>query len=184
MSGPPGRVASAAAALAVACAGGCSFLDPSIGPLAGDAAPAIDAPSLLDAGGGDAGADAADAATDALRPVSFRNDIRPLMNRSNQDPSGHGCKACHYSTQSAHPCLDAVGLDLSTLGTLRRGGNNTGPAIVIAGDPANSKIVQKLRGTFPRGVRMPRDGPPYWSEAQIALVERWIAEGAIGADDE
>ena len=175
----------AACALAVAAgllgATSCAFLDPSIGPRVGDAAVGDDVAPPIDAGRDGA---PADAAPDGPRPVSFRFDIRPLMNRSNKDPSGHGCKTCHYSTEAQHMCLDQTGLDLASLGALRRGGNNTGPAIVIAGDPAGSKLVQKLRGTFPRGARMPRDGPPYWSAEEIALVERWITEGAVGTDDE
>lgn len=160
---------------------GCGFFDPNVGPLVDDAGrttPLVDAGADVSSatdGGGDTG---------GLRPVSFRFDIRPLMDRSNRDPSGHGCMACHYSTQGDHAGLDATGLDLATLGALRRGGANTGTAIVIPGNPTDSKLPQKLLGTFPRGARMPRDGPPYWQPADIALVERWIAEGAIGADDE
>jgi hypothetical protein len=166
----------------------CSFLEPSIGALTDDAA--LDgSSSRIDAAvdgvaGVDASADTSADGASSLRPVSFRIDIRPLMNRSERDPSGHGCKACHYSTQPIHPGLDVTGLDLATLGTLRLGGNDTGPAIVIPGDPLNSKLPQKLLGTFPLGSRMPRDGPPFWSPVEVALVQRWIAEGAIGADDE
>jgi hypothetical protein len=32
--------------------------------------------------------------------------------------------------------------------------------------------------------RMPRDGPPYWTPVWIQAVSDWIAEGALGADDE
>jgi hypothetical protein len=117
------------------------------------------------------------------RPVVFKTDIRPLMNRGNTDPTGHGCKACHYPTFWGDRGTDSTGLDLSTLGALRKGGYNS-PNIVVPGDPKGSAFVQKLRGTFPIGAHMPRDGPPFWSEAQVQLVERWIAEGANGEDDE
>ena len=119
----------------------------------------------------------------AGRPVSFKTDIRPLMNRSNVDPTGHGCKVCHYPTFWGDKGTDSTNLDLSTLGALRKGGFHT-PNIIVPGDPANSAIVQKLRGKFTIGAKMPKDGPPYWSEAQIQLVERWILEGAQGADNE
>lgn len=155
--------------IGVLCSVSCAWLDPEVGALRVDAAaPGVDALS-----------DAPDAA-----PVSFRRDIRPLMDRASTDATGHGCRACHYSTQPSHVGLDATGLDLATLGALRRGGVLSGTSIVVAGDPAASVLVQKLEGTYPTGARMPHDGPPYWSVDDVAKVKRWIAEGALGADDE
>lgn len=123
-------------------------------------------------------------AVDGGPPVLFGRDIRPLMDRESIDPTGHGCKSCHYSTESSHVGTDATGLDLSTLGALRRGGNNTQLNIVIPYDPEGSALVQKLRGTFAVGERMPRNGPPYWTDEDIGLVETWIAQGAKGDDSE
>jgi hypothetical protein len=117
--------------------------------------------------------------------VSFGTTIRPWMNHSAQDPTGHGCKACHYSTESTHLGLDLSGLDLSTLGQLRRGGVTSGTNIVIPGKPCESALLQKLRGTYSvMPARMPRDGPPYWTPVWMQAVSDWIAEGALGADDE
>jgi len=152
------------AALCVALAG-CTAFEPTVGSKA------------------DEEAAMADAGADAPPPVSFRDQIRPLMNRSSTDPSGHGCKACHYSTESSHTGLDQIGLDLATLGALRRGGNTTRSNIVIPGNADDSKLYQKLKGTYPLGARMPRDGPA-WSDGDIDRVERWINEGARGDDDE
>ena len=121
---------------------------------------------------------------DAGDEVQFGRDIRPLMDRLASDPTGHGCRACHYSTEPSHTGIVEVQLDMATLGALRRGGAHTSANIIIPGDPAHSALVQKLRGTYPDGLRMPRDGPPYWTEAQINLVERWIAQGAKGYDSE
>ena len=160
---------------------GCQALEPSLGPPREDASDGTE--DAAPAGDTDAAA-AADEDAGPPAPVSFKNDIRPLMERSDTDPTGHGCKKCHYSTEPSHIGTDLAGFDLSTLGSLRHGGLNTGTSVVVPGDPAKSAIVQKLRGTFATGVRMPFSGPPYWSEAQIALVERWIAEGAKGADSE
>jgi hypothetical protein len=117
--------------------------------------------------------------------VSFAKTIRPFMNRSATDPVGHGCKACHYSTESNHLGLDIGGLDLATLGSLRRGGVTTSTSIVIPGKPCESGLLQKLRGTYAAmPARMPKDGPPYWTPVWIQDVSDWIAEGAQGADDE
>lgn len=126
--------------------------------------------------------------TDAGAPpdagVSFERDLRPLLDRVPADPSGHGCKKCHYSTEPEHVGLDLGGLDLATLGSLRKGGLTSGASVVVPGHPDESAIVQKLRGTYPFGERMPRDGPPHWTEAEIELMSAWIAAGAKGADGE
>jgi len=125
-----------------------------------------------------------DVDSDPAHQVSFANDIRPLMNRSSDDPAGHGCISCHYSTEPSHICLDITGLDLSSLAALRKGGSVTGTSIVIPGKPCESALVQKLQGDYAVGLRMPKDGPPYWSDAEIQLVIDWIAEGAQGGDAE
>jgi hypothetical protein len=153
----------ALAAMAAIVPGGCTQLAPEVGPerIACD-----------------------DVDSDPAHAVSFAKDIRPLMNRSIIDPTGHGCIACHYSTEGSHLCLDQTGLDLATLGTLRRGGSTTGASIVVPGKPCSSGIVQKLQGDYYTGLRMPKDGPAYWSDSQIQLVKDWIAEGAVGEDGE
>jgi hypothetical protein len=152
-----------ATALWMVAQGACTDLDPRTGPMQ---------------------VSCADVDSDPAHAVSFANDIRPLMNRDSMDPTGHGCIRCHYSTQPKHPGTDATGLDLSSLGTLRRGGVTSGTDVVIAGKPCESAIVQKLEGDYFVGARMPKDGPPYWSPPEIQLVIDWIAEGATGADDE
>lgn len=178
---------------------GCTNLDPSYGGLhvektdnpgididSGGQEPTTDAAS--DGAGDDASATDAprsDApASDARAGVSFRRDIRPLMNRAANDPTGKGCKNCHYSTEANHQGLDLGGIDLATLGALRQGGGSTGKRIIVAGKPDESGLVQKLRGIYPYGTRMPKNGPPFWSDAEVKLVSDWIAEGAQGADDE
>lgn len=50
---------------------------------------------------------------------------------------------------------------------------------VVPGNPAGSELVRRIRGQS--APRMPFDGPPYLSEAEIALVEKWISEGARDA---
>ncbi len=112
---------------------------------------------------------------DAGPPVVFGRDIRPMLDKS--------CKSCHYSTQTSHIGLDGSGLDLSTLGSLRRGGDDTHQNIVVPYAPEGSALVLKLQGTFTEGVRMPKYGP-YWTDDQIAVVATWIAQGAQGDDSE
>lgn len=49
-------------------------------------------------------------------------------------------------------------------------------ARVVPGNPGASELLRRIRGQA--RPRMPFDGPPYLSEAEIALIERWIAAGA------
>lgn len=48
---------------------------------------------------------------------------------------------------------------------------------VKPGDPDNSYLVQKIEGTAAVGERMPLNRDPL-TDAQIALIRRWISEGA------
>ena len=54
-----------------------------------------------------------------------------------------------------------------------------GAVRVIAGNPSGSYLIQKLEGAPDIvGLRMPRNGPPYLTDAQIALIRQWIQNGA------
>jgi hypothetical protein len=54
-----------------------------------------------------------------------------------------------------------------------------GAVLVEPGDPDSSYLIQKLEGRSGIvGLRMPRNGPPYLSDGQIAVVRRWIELGA------
>jgi len=53
-----------------------------------------------------------------------------------------------------------------------------GAVLVIPGDPDGSYLIHKLEGNDITGLRMPRNGPPYLTEGQIAVIRRWIEIGA------
>lgn len=77
------------------------------------------------------------------------------------------CVLCHSGPQAP------LGLALDSLEQLLAG-SQRGP-VVRAGDPAGSELLKRLKGlSLPR---MPLSGPPFLSEAEIALFERWIAAG-------
>ena len=81
------------------------------------------------------------------------------------------CTICH--TGATAP----LGLRLDSLeGVLA--GSQRGP-VVKAGDPAGSELLLRLRGE--RQPRMPMTGPPFLSEPEIALFERWVAAGLMSA---
>ena len=146
-------------ALALATAQGCAVIEPEVGE---KIAACVDADS------------------NPAVPVVFKRDIRPII--KGEVPGPKPCANCHFHSGGTKEGLNAVGLDLETLGTLRKGGVNTANDIVIAGKPCKSAIVNKLRGTYD-GARMPKGGP-YWTHEQIQLMVDWIFEGAQGADDE
>ena len=51
---------------------------------------------------------------------------------------------------------------------------------VVPGAPGASELLRRVRGLS--RPRMPFDGPPWLDDADIALIERWIAGGARSTD--
>ncbi len=145
-------------ALSLALSPACTVFQPEVGERL---APCVDADSNPNA------------------TVSFKDQIRPLMQ------GAHGarpCGDCHVEGKNTQEGFIATHLDLSSLGKLRKGGVNTADDIIVKGSPCKSAIVGKLRGTYD-GARMPKGGP-YWPPEDIQLMMDWIAEGANGADNE
>jgi len=142
-----------------AALGACKELDPETG----DLRPACD-----------------DADSDPAVAVDFARDIRPLIDGKVQGTKG--CLFCHSPEGGTMEGFLATGLNLTKLQTLRKGGRNAPPELILVpGKPCASAIVQKLQGTF-TGARMPKNGP-FWDPSKIQLVRDWIAEGAQGADE-
>jgi hypothetical protein len=92
------------------------------------------------------------------QPVSFERSIQPIL--------AERCQACHNDRNASGR------LSLTSIPALLRGGQS-GTA-VIAGKPNESLLLQTVSGDKPR---MPKAGPPL-SPDQIALLRRWITEGA------
>ena len=120
-----------------------------------------------------------DADSNPAVKVSFKDQIRPILAGKQGTPP---CGMCHSPVAGTMEGFNATNFDIRTLGSIRKGGINTRGTTIVAGQPCESAIVQKLKGTF-GDARMPKGGP-YWSAEQIQLMIDWIAEGAIGADDE
>lgn len=109
--------------------------------------------------------------TDPETDVSFRTEILALFAR----PSREGGCACHNPGGVGR---ELGGLDLSSYGTLLRGGRGSGRDIVVPGDPCVSVLYLKTGEAPPFGGRMPLSGPPYLSDEERRLIHDWIAEGA------
>ena len=94
----------------------------------------------------------------ADNPVSYYHDLMPIFKRS--------CTGCH------HPGKLKGELDLTAFAAFQKGGKH-GPSFK-PGDPAASRVVEEISGDEPS---MPKEGDPL-SKAEVALLERWIGEGA------
>ena len=103
----------------------------------------------------------------AAAPVDYLKEIKPIL-------SEH-CFRCHGGSQQKSE------LRMDTAAAMVKGGDN-GPALK-AGKSSDSLMVQLLKGTHDDIARMPYKKPPL-SEAQIALIEQWIDQGAKAPADE
>ena len=92
------------------------------------------------------------------KTLGFSQDVQPLFQRR--------CLSCH----GAQP---RGGLKLDSLENVLRGGAK-GP-IVVAGKPQESRLLGYVTGTLMP--RMPPGGMPL-SQAEIATLRNWIAQGA------
>jgi hypothetical protein len=103
----------------------------------------------------------ADKPAPAAKPVSFINDVAPVLKES--------CFGCHGAKNPKGK------LDMTRYETLRKGGTKDDP--IAPGKPDESYILDVLKATD--NTRMPpkETGAPLPRE-KIALLERWIAEGA------
>lgn len=119
----------------------------------------------------------ADVDSDPATAVSYQRDIavgifaRPDLN----------CIKCHSAGGESPIGLLVGGLDLATYEGLRHGGAQAGADVVIPGQPCESALYRKVVEGPPFGARMPLDGPPFLTTADVQQIVDWIAEGA-GAD--
>lgn len=77
------------------------------------------------------------------------------------------CVMCHSG--DAAP----LGLRLDNFESVLKG-STRGP-VVKAGDPSGSELIRRLKGISQP--RMPMTGPPFLSDSEIALFERWVTAG-------
>ncbi len=100
-------------------------------------------------------------------PVNYMKEIKPVLSTA--------CYQCHSETQQKH------GLRVDTAASILKGGQS-GPAI-IPGNSADSLLVKAVQGTAKDLTRMPFKKGPLEDE-KIALLKRWIDEGAHAPADE
>lgn len=116
-----------------------------------DGGPEVDAgrdAGAIDAGRTDAGR--TDAGSDGGPPVSFMNDVAPVLSAN--------CGSCHAS----------------------RATYSDARARVVPFMPAASTLYQKITGTQSSGNPMPPSGQLSVADpAATSLIERWIQQGAL-----
>ncbi len=78
------------------------------------------------------------------------------------------CVKCHSGNRPP------VGIRLDNYKDVMAGGKE-GP-VIVPGKPDKSQLLKNIKGTAKP--RMPKDAPPFLSEKDIALIEKWIAAGA------
>lgn len=93
--------------------------------------------------------------------VVFSTDVAPIVIAQ--------CVTCHDDRDPE------AGFRMTSLDAIRAGGRSKGA--VVVGKGAESLIVKKLRGRGIDGQRMPLNKNPLPDDV-IALIERWIDEGA------
>lgn len=90
------------------------------------------------------------------------------------------CVACHTDqgrTPASNLNLRSGQAHSQLVGVASVG--KAGAVRVIAGNPSGSYLIQKLEGASDIvGLRMPRNGPPFLTAEQIALIRQWIQNGA------
>jgi hypothetical protein len=106
-------------------------------------------------------------------PVSFKDDVQPILNSQ--------CVFCHV-TGAENGGLN-VGRREAYASLLSPSTEAPGMPRVTPGDPSKSYLVHKLKGTQLEaggsGGRMPMYDPPKPFPAEhLETIERWIREGA------
>ncbi len=93
--------------------------------------------------------------------VSFYRDIRPIFQAN--------CQGCHQ------PAKASGSLDMTAMKSLLKGGDSEMPS-VVAGKPDESYLIEQITPTDGEAA-MPQGKKPL-ADSEIALIKRWIEEGA------
>jgi mono/diheme cytochrome c family protein len=98
------------------------------------------------------------------KKVSFSGDVCPILKKH--------CVACHYPGNAFNDSR----LTLNTYESLMQGGVHGSP--VVPGNADSSLIIKKLGPTPPFGRQMPLMSKEKLSDEDIALIAKWINQGA------
>jgi mono/diheme cytochrome c family protein len=99
-------------------------------------------------------------AADPPAKVDFVKEVRPILKAR--------CHECHG------PDMREAGLRLDEK-ALALAGGDSGP-VIVPGEPGESLLLELVRGEDPDRLMPPKDAT--LTKNEIALLERWIKEGA------
>jgi hypothetical protein len=100
----------------------------------------------------------------AEEPVSFNRDIRPLLAKN--------CVSCHGGVKHAGEVSFIFRKDML-------GKGKSGETVVVPGKPEASELIRRIKSSDPdERMPPPEEHPQALDKNQIALLERWIREGA------
>ena len=102
---------------------------------------------------------------DDPRVVFFREHVRPIL--------GDNCTRCHNPARKKR----SGNLDQTTIAGILAGGDS-GP-VVVPGQPDASLLIRAIRGADEE-TAMPPDEEDRLGEEAIAVLERWVRDGAVG----
>ena len=100
---------------------------------------------------------------EAAKPEFYTTKVRPIFQAN--------CYRCHAGMNHRG------GLNIATRAGMMKGGHNG--AVLVPGDPAKSLLVRLIRHEGPKNDPMPMPPKAKLSDADIAVVERWVRAGAI-----
>ena len=96
--------------------------------------------------------------------VDFNRDIRPLLNKN--------CTTCHGGVKQAGEVSFIYREEAL-------GKGESGKPVIVPGDPAASEMIRRIKSDDPdEKMPPPAEHPHPLEPEQVALLERWIAEGA------
>ncbi|MGB0767125.1 MAG: PSD1 and planctomycete cytochrome C domain-containing protein [Phycisphaeraceae bacterium] len=101
------------------------------------------------------------------KPISFNRDIRPILSDK--------CFACHGPDAAASDKMGGFRLDLREAAILPA---ESGDIPIVPGDAEASEIIVRMEHTNPNLVMPKPESKIKVTEEEIALLKRWINEGA------
>jgi len=101
----------------------------------------------------------------AERPVDYNRDIRQILSEN--------CFSCHGQDAARRKAK----LRLDEADEARR--DHGGHAAIVPGQPKASELVARITTSDPDDQMPPPDSNRHLAPAQIAMLTRWIAEGAV-----
>lgn len=97
-------------------------------------------------------------------PVSYKSEVKPLIDKY--------CLECHVPGGDG---ATASGFVADSYETVMKG-TKYGP-VIVAGDSLSSSFYRLVAGKVDPSIQMPH-GKEALTEQEIAIIERWILEGA------